>query len=63
MDLLIKDLKPGDKFYFANNKSDHFIVVSIDGHSIKCTRNGKLYPVYFRKTYATILLIPDTVKL
>ena len=58
----IKDLQPGQEFYFATNKSDVFIFISHvlkkDGsvRSGRCIKAGKLYPVYFTAEMEIVII-------
>lgn len=67
--MTIQELKPGDEFYFASNKSRLFILLSFKLRtngtilSVKCCVHGKLKPVYLGRKHEVVVLPSPVIKI
>lgn len=65
----INELLPGDEFYFNNDKTQLFVILSFlyrkNGtiKTARCCKPGKLYPVYINARHTVTVLQTPVIKI
>ena len=65
----IMELAPGQEFYFENDKTQLFVILSFlyrkdrTIKTAKCCKPGKLYPIYINAKREVIVLQTPVIKL